>query len=158
MVRGTEKGVTWMVVILLVVVYCLPIHVTGFSGSAPWYSRFTYQWGHTSLWHLLVNVNALLCLPRTSKKRYLAAFLVSSPLFLFGTLPTLGFSGVIFALCGFIVGSSNRLLYGNLYFILAFLVSYAIYRWLGMSNIYLHVYCFYLAQIIYLCKRKLAKS
>lgn len=109
MVRRTKKEITapFLLTIATTILYI--------SGASPstfgmyegmnWYARFTYQFLHISIWHLLINIWNLWGITTTYKIRIwhlVTAYLISASPFFYGDIPTVGLSGMCFSLMGII--------------------------------------------------------
>jgi membrane associated rhomboid family serine protease len=146
LVQIQNEKTAWIILAVMIICYFLPCKV-GFNHNSVWYSRFVYQFFHVTIWHLLINLTALWEFRKVKFRYFFVAYLISCPILLYGDKLTMGFSGVLFAIGGMCVGTQNSRLHDNIYFLITFVISYFIYKWVGMSNIFIHIYCFYLGQI-----------
>lgn len=147
-----NEETAWTILIISITCFFLP--KVGFNSHSIWYSRFIYQFYHVNIWHLLINLSVLYEFRRVKFKYWLIAYLISIPIILYGTKSTMGLSGMLFAIGGMCVGVNNSRLHDNIVFIITYILSYIIYSWFGMSNIFLHAYCFYLGQIYGIWKNR----
>lgn len=93
---------------ILTIVYFLPVscQVYGVSECSPWWTHFTYQFFHGSLLHLICNLYAIfMCLNnKVFSKRTLIPILyfvsVAASFMYTSSIPTIGASGVVFAMIG----------------------------------------------------------
>lgn len=145
MAQRKEKEVTtpFLLTILTLSIYIAGVspYTFGIYGAAQWYTRFTYQWIHVSIWHLLINLWVFYNITRTYKVRkwhYIIAYIISVPPILVGTVPTVGLSGICFALMGILW---YQVLHTRLYhtWIAGFILA-------GFcvpgTNVWLHLYCY----------------
>lgn len=99
-----------LAIVVWVASFWIDTSVLGYSDTSKSYTIFTYVFAHTSFFHLLMNLISLNLLMRVAKKIYLkypllVAYIASVIGTLFSTyaLPTVGLSGVCFALLGAIL-------------------------------------------------------
>lgn len=90
--------------------YWLDTSILGYSDTSKIYTRLTYVFAHSSFWHMIMNVITLNLLMNTAKKIHLKLpLLVSYISAVIGTvfatysIPTVGLSGICFALLGAIL-------------------------------------------------------
>ena len=90
--------------------YWVDTSILGYSDTSKIYTRLTYIFAHSSFWHMIMNVITLNLLMSTAKKIHLKLpLLVSYISAVIGTvfatysIPTVGLSGVCFALLGAIL-------------------------------------------------------
>ena len=113
----------------------------GFVGFSGFWEHVLYPFSHANIFHLLANVVCVLALlPRFGWMELLFGYLVSvlsSFLPCFCSEPTMGFSGVLFALVGEswgVVGRFKEMLMKNKWFLL-------IPMFLPHVNGFIHLYC-----------------
>ena len=90
--------------------YWVDTSILGYSDTSKAYTRLTYIFAHSSFWHMILNVITLNLLMNTAKKIHLKLpLLVSYISAVIGTvfatysIPTVGLSGMCFALLGAIL-------------------------------------------------------
>lgn len=125
----------------------IPYDMTGIYPGAPFYCRLTYHFVHVSLLHALVNCWCFLCIIFRYDIRMtdmLSAFFIAAS-FPVNTLssiippaPTVGMSGICFALLGRISFSVSRKLYFQIWMSLFLSVGFLF----PGTNAWLHLYCY----------------
>ena len=158
MVRGKEAQVAALVyVTAAIILQCAPISPdsVGLLPGAQFYRRFTYVFFHANWLHLAVNCWALLSimfLCRVNVPMLLASFAIAASypinalafLYQVPVLPTLGASGLCYALLGRLsLTVSHKLRY--LLWMIPFLSLGFIFK---VSNGWLHLYCYLLGVIL----------
>ena len=85
----------------------------GYAAEREWYYHFTFHFAHASVWHLAGNLLCFYILTRyrASWAELITAYLVASLCSFISphTLPTVGLSGLIYALLGLRLAMSKRL-------------------------------------------------
>lgn len=123
---------------------------TGLLSACHWSARnFTYHFFHANALHLFLNLWCFLscvCLADVSAAKLFAAYIIASTAPALSTVPTVGLSGVCFALLGFVMWQSRNKLEYNAYVLLGIVlplitISHAV-------NNLLHLYCYAVAVII----------
>lgn len=132
------------IIVLLTVIYFFQPHVSeiGFSDTSSVCSHFTYQFYHASILHLITNCIAFyVCLNErvfSVRKSLLIAYTISviCSFFLMRDIPTVGLSGLVFALLGITYGS-----YVSKYNTLMVAICVAPGFFMPNVNAMLHLYC-----------------
>lgn len=158
MVRATETKVSALVYVVAILVLHLlpvPLDAVGVRAGCTLSARLLHPFFHASLLHCLVNGWALLSVVfiyEPSLVRLLVCYgiAVSFPASLFGcATPTVGASGVIFALLGSLSFSVRRRWYWQAWW--AFFLGLGFV--LPTTNGWVHLYCYVLGVAIgFLCK------
>ena len=131
-------SVAKVIVSLLVVVWYFLMPQFGFTGAWDLRPHLLYPLCHANVWHLLANVLCLWMIP--SESHLLTAFVCSvlcSYLPCFVTEPTMGLSGVLFAIVGISWGKVRRfrdMFWKNRWFLI-------IPVFIPHVNAFIHVYC-----------------
>lgn len=116
MVSGKEtKAASLVLTHIALVLLCLPIdaNAVGISRGCSLWQRMCYPFFHATILHALVNCWCLLSIAFNSSIhiwKLMAAYIIaiSYPDILMGSQPTVGLSGLIFALLGIISLSAGR--------------------------------------------------
>lgn len=120
------------------------------GGCPGWcYHRLTYHFFHANALHLFLNLWCFLScvfLADISAGKLFAAYLIACTAPALSPVPTVGFSGVCFALLGFIMWQSSNKLRYNAY-ILASIVLPLAFLPHAVNNL-LHLYCYAVAVIL----------
>ena len=131
----------------------------GFTFHGPILNHFLYPFSHANIWHLSANI---LCLWMLRCKPYILATFVCAVLCSFlpcpqlplwgcdGTEPTMGFSGVLFAMVGVSWGKIHRfkdMMLRNKWILI-------IPAFLPHVNFLIHLYCLLAGYLFGLCVRK----
>lgn len=145
MVRRKKTKITALVLALaLILIYAFADGYIGWNSSSPSYARWTYQFFHASWLHVLLNswsfISAVFLFD-LSFNRILIAYIISSCM-PSPELPTIGFSGVCFALFGMASFLSSRKIEFNFWILIYILVGCFF-----NANVLLHLYC-YLAGLL----------
>lgn len=122
-------------------------HIYGMCEDKEWYTHFTYQFLHVSMWHLAINLWSMWTLTTTYKIRIwhlITAYLISASPFFYGDIPTVGLSGMCFALMGVIWYQVLRVKLYHIWIVGFILVGYLF----PASNAKLHLYCYAIGFII----------
>lgn len=120
----------------------------------PYLSHFTYSFFHANALHLALNVWCFLScvfLADVSAGKLFAAYLIASTAPALSAVPTIGFSGVCFALLGFIQWQSRNKLSYNISVISCIALPLLILP--HSVNSFLHAYCYVVAIIVGLLAR-----
>lgn len=107
MVGRKEKEIALYVLIVLFALHCFRVNptVVGYGGTSPWWTHFTYAFFHASWLHLLINSYSFYFV---YNERIFKSFtiwiaiiisILASCIFT-PRLPTVGASGIIFAMIG----------------------------------------------------------
>lgn len=98
----------YIVSLLFVIIYVLFGNELGFSTSSPWWTHFTYPLQHTGLVHLVLNTLVFVTASRVMEKYVswkilfpaIYSFAVIASFFAEQSLPTVGASGMVYAIFG----------------------------------------------------------
>lgn len=115
----------------------------------PYLSHFTYSFFHANALHLILNVWCFLScvfLADISAGKLLAAYIIACTAPVFSPVPTIGFSGVCFALLGFIQWQSRNKLSYNVSVISCIVLPLLLLP--HSVNSLLHAYCYAVAVIV----------
>ena len=115
----------------------------------PYLSHFTYSFFHANALHLILNIWCFLScvfLADVSCGKLLAAYLIACTAPALSTVPTIGFSGVCFALLGFIMWQSRNKLSYNVSVISCIALPLLLLP--HSVNSLLHAYCYIVAVIV----------
>lgn len=115
----------------------------------PYLSHFTYSFFHANALHLILNIWCFLScvfLADVSCGKLLAAYLIACTAPALSTVPTIGFSGVCFALLGFIMWQSRNKLSYNVSVISCIVLPLLLLP--HSVNSILHAYCYIVAVIV----------
>lgn len=115
----------------------------------PYLSHFTYSFFHANALHLILNVWCFLScvfLADISAGKLLAAYIIACTAPVFSPVPTIGFSGVCFALLGFIQWQSRNKLSYNVSVISCIVLPLLLLP--HSVNSLLHAYCYIVAVIV----------
>lgn len=122
-------------------------HTYGLCDGKEWYAHFTYQFLHVSIWHLAINLWSVWCITSTYRLRiwhFATAYFISASYVFYGHIPTIGISGICFALMGIIW---YQVLHIRLYH--TWIISFILIGFLFPStNACLHLYCYAIGFII----------
>lgn len=123
------------------------LHTFGLCEGMDWYARFTYQFLHISIWHMLINLWSLWGIATTYKLRIwhlVTAYLISASPFFYRDIPTIGLSGLCFSLMGIIW---YQVLHAKLYhcWIIGFILIGFLFPG---TDARLHLYCYAIGFII----------
>jgi membrane associated rhomboid family serine protease len=115
----------------------------------PYLSHFTYSFFHANALHLILNIWCFLScvfLADVSCDKLLAAYLIACTAPALSAVPTIGFSGVCFALLGFIMWQSRNKLSYNVWVISCIVLPLLLLP--HSVNSLLHAYCYIVAVIV----------
>lgn len=115
----------------------------------PYLSHFTYSFFHANALHLILNVWCFLScvfLADISAGKLLAAYIIACTAPVFSPVPTIGFSGVCFAMLGFIQWQSRNKLSYNVSVISCIVLPLLLLP--HSVNSLLHAYCYASAIIV----------
>lgn len=115
----------------------------------PYLSHFTYSFFHANALHLILNIWCFLScvfLADVSCGKLLAAYLIACTAPALSAVPTIGFSGVCFALLGFIMWQSRNKLSYNVSVISCIVLPLLLLP--HSVNSLLHAYCYIVAVIV----------
>ena len=98
----------YIISIIFVITYILYGDELGFSVSSPWWTHFTYPFQHASITHLAINMLVFITAFRVMEKfiswkvlfPIIYLFAVAASFFAEQSLPSVGASGMIYALFG----------------------------------------------------------
>lgn len=126
--------------------YCLPhSHLT----YQAYWAHFTYHFFHANALHLFLNLWCFLScvfLADISVRRLFAAYIIACTAPALSPVPTVGFSGVCFALLGLIMWQSKNKLEYNAYVLLGIVLPLVVVPH-AVNNL-LHLYCYAVAVIL----------
>lgn len=148
MVRRKKKEIAIYVVAAVILALSFWPWNIGATSQATFHERMLYPFFHANIFHAVCNLWCLIAMERyydISPWKYLMAYLiaVSVPSVVLTAQPTVGMSGVCFALMGMITWEVARKLYWTAW-IMAFLVTGFLFPHV---NAWLHLYC-YLAGLL----------
>lgn len=148
MVQEQKKKYLYVVIAVLLLLVFVPVDTdsVAVSSASPWFTRFTYQFFHANIFHVLLNCWCLLIIDKVrhiTAMRMLVCFLVSATIPCFSTVGTVGFSGVCYALMGFLFWTLHRKLFFLVYSF-GFIAITALFN----TNAVLHAYCLIVSLII----------
>lgn len=154
MVQKTQTTFTpLLVAIIIIICALLPLNAPqfGISTLSPFSNRLTYMWVHSNIFHAIINGWCLLAVTAVYRLRNLAlitaiAIAASCPDMWLTETPTIGLSGVCFALMGLASLKSARPVRFNFY-ALSFLAIGFLFPHVAS---WLHLYC-YLSGIVAGC-------
>ena len=143
----------YLIVILFIIVYSVFDLSLGYTISSPIYTHLTYSFMHASILHLVFNSLAFIGFYRVLKNYYKGLFLIivliafSASFFAEYTLPTVGASGMVYAMIGMYIGllviGKVKILKKDLYiFLFSIGLMFAISVFKHNSNYVLHAICF----------------
>lgn len=158
---GKAKTQTLLLIAIAIVVFSIqavvgiPQHGSvGIYLGSPLYTRATYHFFHASVIHLFVNASCLLALAfnyHITTSQLITSAIIASlvPPCCLSTIPSIGLSGICFALMGMQSFSVQRKLYYQAY-ILSFLAIGFVLPWIcrvcglivATPNNFLHLYCY----------------
>ena len=122
----------------------------GWGGCQGWcYRRLTYHFFHANALHLFLNLWCFLScvfLADMSAGRLFAAYLIACTAPALSPVPTVGFSGVCFALLGFVMWQSKNKLEYNAYVLLGVVLPLVVVPH-AVNNL-LHLYCYAVAVMV----------
>ena len=158
MVHRTQAKTSALAMVAMAIIlqlFSIPTGNVSLSIDAPWWHRLTYHFFHANILHLIVNCWALLCIVfiyNIQSPMLVSAFIIAalypceSLNFLYpeGMLPTIGLSGICYALLGRYSLSVERKLYYNLWW--AFFIGIGFLS--PYSNAWLHLYCYLCGVVI----------
>ena len=120
--------------------FTCPVREVSLCGGCSFSARLLYPFFHAGVLHALLNAWSLLCvvfLTRISLSRLFAAYLVAVS-FPFACAPTVGLSGVVFALLGRVAFEGARPRVFILYSLAVVLLGFLFPK----VNAVLHLYCY----------------
>lgn len=152
MVRRKEAQIAalaYVVVVLVLRLVSVPAELVGIYPGAPFVHRLFYPFFHANWWHCLVNCWCLLSIAflyEVNLPMVIGAFIVAASFpynalsFLYATpvVPTIGMSGVCYAL----LGRYSLLVRRKLYYQCWMLFFIGIGFFFPTSNACLHLYCY----------------
>ena len=122
----------------------------GWGGCQGWcYRRLTYHFFHANALHLFLNLWCFLScvfLADMSAGKLFAAYFIACTAPALSPVPTVGFSGVCFALLGFVLWKSRNKLEYNAYVLLGIVLPLVVVPH-ALNNL-LHLYCYAVAVIL----------
>ena len=129
----------------------LPFRVLSLTPSNSFYSinSFTYHFFHANALHIFLNLWCFLScvfLADMSAGKLFAAYLIACTAPALSPVPTIGFSGVCFALLGFVLWKSRNKLEYNAYVLLGVVLPLVVVPH-ALNNL-LHLYCYAVAVIL----------
>ena len=144
-------------VIIIISIIHIDVNSVGIYAGAPWYKHLSYHFFHASALHALMNAWCLLCVVfryDVSLWAIISAFVIASlypadtlySIFTLDslTIPTIGLSGVCYALMGYIAFKVARKAYYHLW--LAF---YIVIGFLFPNvNGWVHLYCYVVGLLV----------
>lgn len=144
--KNTARTLALIIAAVVLILHCLdiPLDEVGLSSDAPCYTALTYSFFHVSFLHAALNAWCLLSLVfgyGVSLNKMLIAYIIAILCPATSDIPTVGLSGVCFALIGMVSVGRN---YIFLLFVAAIL---ALGFFFPQSNGWLHLLC-YLAGLI----------
>lgn len=147
MLHGEKAKIEAFVYVTLLFFYLLPIDVAsvGVSTTSSWWSYAIFPLFHANFLHLLINCYGFHLIYSSwlfGRKTLFYAFIISmlASTVCKSNIPTIGFSGVVYALLGF-----NGVYYRKLRYFLSIAVLLAIgFFWSGTNGM-LHLSCFVIA-------------
>ena len=147
----------YLLSLTLTIVYILFGNELGYTQTSAWYTHITYMFQHANLWHLSVNILSLITvwisLQRHAKSiqilpMFIVGILASFLPYASFELPTVGISGVIYAMLGMLTVLSTSIREKVMLSVFAILTITA-----GLItknvNVALHAYC-YIFGVIYM--------
>jgi len=153
----------YLFVLIFIIFYSFFGLELGYTQLFPIWKHFTYIFQHAGIIHLLINslsfISAWIIMKRFYKKGYfylvpfVLAFLTSFiPLCIFDK-PTVGVSGVVYAMIGMILPYFN---FKKAYlFYLSIAVSLIVSFFIHSSNFYLHLFCFISGVLFTVCYKSI---
>ena len=149
MVRRKEAKIAALLVVGLSLILCfldVPLEKVGICRNGSFYTRMTYHFFHASLLHWFANAWCLLSLffiYEMSLRHMLSAYIIASivPMCLFPSsfsVPTVGLSGICFALMGRVALYVDKKLYYQAWLLFYLAVGFLF----PGSNGWLHLYCY----------------
>lgn len=152
MVQRTQAKTSALVIVaaaMLLQFFSVPLEDICLSTDAPWWHRLTYHFFHANIIHCTINCWCLLCIVfiyDIHLPMIISAFIIASSypcesldfLYKAGMLPTVGLSGICYALLGRYSLSVERKLYYQLWW--AFFIGTGFF--FPNSNAWLHLYCY----------------
>ena len=114
-----------------------------------YWAHFTYHFFHANALHLFLNLWCFLScvfLADISAGKLIAAYLVACEAPALSPVPTVGFSGLCFALLGFVMWQSRNKLEYNAYVLLGIVLPFITVP--HAVNNFLHLYCYGVAAIL----------
>lgn len=138
----------YIFILIFILVYSFFGLELGYTNNSGWLSHFTYMFQHSNIIHLLLNSFSFLvvwiALQRFVKQVYILpvfiiAFAASFLPYASYVEPTVGVSGVVYAMMGmFVLYLKNK---GLVIFLLSVLITLIVSYFVPNSNFFLHLYC-----------------
>lgn len=139
--EATKKTVIVFVMLCVAVLLSrIEAKQLGLYAGCPWWHRISYQFAHANIIHLAMNAYCLwLCVTRfrLSLLTIGVCFLVACTAPSFSAVPTIGVSGLVYALFGYI----NNLVLRKWYFAMWIALYIAVTAFFA-TNALLHLYCY----------------
>lgn len=148
MCRTTQRVTVCLVAVAAVALWLSGVEPcdVGIYADSPWWHRFTYQFAHKNAVHLCMNCYCLYIGMRRfniSLPTLLLCYLVSATSPVLSAVPTIGISGVVYALFGYI----NNLVARKWYFAMWIAVYIGVMALFG-TNAVVHIYCYVVGLLI----------
>lgn len=146
MVKQEKNELTYLVfVVALLSLFWLD--GPGLAVGSPFYARFTYQFVHANIWHLLANTYCLILLAFNmgqDVRSLVWAYVISCTVPVFDATPIVGASGICFALMGWNTWCVARRGYYLSWLALFIVIGFIVPRFAGFT----HFYCALLGLLI----------
>lgn len=151
--------------LLFVIIHVLFGNELGFSTSSPWWTHFTYPFQHAGFIHLIINMLVFVTASRVMEKfiswkilfPVIYSFAVTASFLAEQSLPTVGASGMIYAIFGMeaVIVLFNRSTGKQKAFFFAAISLMLLVSFLNTgSNFMVHLLSFVLGIIFYAIKRE----
>lgn len=147
--KKTKVASLFLTFVMLVLLFLhVPPCEVGVYVGCPAINRFTYSLFHANIIHLFLNVWCFLScvfLADVPASVLAASFLIASTVPAYSCKPTVGLSGVCFALLGFIMLNARKKTSYNIYIAISILLPTVLLP--GSINNLAHAYCYAAAAI-----------
>lgn len=155
MLAGKKECITAYAISIFVMVVCIlgiafgwDTASVGISKHSPWVNRLLYHFAHAGIIHCLINSWCLVSIGtsfRVPLSYYLCAYVLSAlcPCSFLGTIPTIGMSGICFALLGMVSWQARIVrfhIWMALFIGIGYLTTLLLHR--PLYNNLLHIYCY----------------
>lgn len=151
-------------IVIVAFIVATLLKVSGYSDASPLWAHFIYMFPHSGLIHLLINSIAYFSLFKFLQQIYNKWFLLIIPyataiimsFFASYSLPTIGASGMVYAMLGFYIATviNGRITFVERWhfwiFVVGLILGFTVSFFKESSNTLLHILCFISGVIIIL--------
>lgn len=149
--RKKTKIASLLLIVLMIILMFAPVSLydVGVYRHCPMINRLTYNFFHANVVHLVLNAWCFLScmfLADVPASLLIASFIIACTVPVYSDIPTIGLSGVCFAMLGFIMLNARKKTSYNIYIAISILLPAVLLP--GSINNLAHAYCYAAAAIL----------